>query len=347
MTSHPPHLTGITRDALAELLGEPERPSTTRAHAFLRHLWRPGGDLSSLPARVPGVTPKALERLTSAASMPRLTEVARRTALDGTLKLLLDADGAPLETVMIPGRGRVTVCVSSQSGCSRDCTFCATAKMGFRRNLSAGEIVAQVLLARAVAPEGLPVRNVVFMGMGEPLDNLDEVVRAVEVLSTPGGLGLSPQHITVSTSGVLPRMEAFVQRSPACLALSLNGTTEAQRQAVMPIEKIWKLSSLLAFMRTHSGSRLFFVEYILMGGLNDALEDAERLCDLLEGIQARVNLIPFNPHPGAPFRRPEPEAVQAFFAHVNGRGLRALVRMPRGDEIAAACGQLQREVLSC
>lgn len=350
MTPHvqtPPSLTGLTLEEMASLLGEEGRPSVTRARALLRHLWRTDADLAPLPERVEGITPRALSRLCAASSMPGLREVARRAAQDGTIKLLLDADGAPLETVMIPGRGRVTVCVSSQSGCSRDCTFCATARMGFRRNLTAGEIVGQVLLARRIAPDHLPVRNVVFMGMGEPLDNLDQVVRAVEVLSTAGGLGLSPHHITVSTSGVLPRMEAFVQRSPACLALSLNGTTEEQRRIVMPIEKVWKLPLLLDFMRKHSGSRLFFIEYILMGGLNDRLEDAERLCTLLEGIQARVNLIPFNPHPGAAFCRPEPAAVQAFFAHVNARGVRALVRMPRGDDIAAACGQLHREVLAC
>lgn len=218
--------------------------------------------------------------------------------------------------------------------------------MGFQRNLSAGEIVGQVMMARSVAPPDRPVRNVVFMGMGEPLDNLEQVLRAVEVLSTPGGIGLSPNHITVSTSGVLPRMRAFVARSSAELAISLNGTTEAQREAVMPHNRKWPLADLLSFMREFSASRLFFVEYILMGGFNDRQEDAERLVALMDGLNVRINLIPFNPHPGSGFGRSTPEAVQAFFAHLNGAGLRALVRTPRGDDIAAACGQLQRQVAS-
>jgi len=336
-------LTGLTLDELAELLGEPGRPSPTRALALLRWLWRPDADLSPLPERLEGVSHPVLARLKAQIPPADVVEVARQVASDGTIKLLLNASGFPIETVMIPGSGRTTVCVSSQSGCSRDCNFCATAKMGFKRNLSAGEIVAQVLLARRVAPPDRPLRNVVFMGMGEPLDNLDQVVQAVAVLTTPGGIGLSPNHITVSTSGVLPRMRLFVERSKASLALSLNGTTEAQRKTVMPIESRWGLPELLAFMREWSDRRLFFVEYILMGGFNDQPEDARRLVALMEGLNVRVNLIPFNPHPGAAYRRPDPQDVQAFFEILNGAGVRALVRIPRGDDIAAACGQLSRK----
>lgn len=340
----PQTLTDLTHDELAQLLGEPNRPSSTRAKALLRWLWRPGAQLEPLPERLAGVSHHAIRPLRERLLPPPIHEVARQVAADGTIKLLLNSQGAPFETVMIPGRGRTTICVSSQSGCTRTCTFCATAKMGFQRNLRAGEIVAQVMLARAVAPPDRPVRNVVFMGMGEPLDNLEQVLRAVDVLSTPGGIGLSPNHITVSTSGVLPRMRAFVERSSAELAISLNGTTEEQREVVMPHNRKWPLAELLRFMREYSPTRLFFVEYILMGGFNDRLEDAERLVQLMAGLNVRINLIPFNPHPGSGFERSTPEAVQAFFAHLNGAGLRALVRTPRGDDIAAACGQLQRQV---
>lgn len=336
-------LTGLRQDELAERLGEEGRPSPTRALALLKWMWRPEADLSPLPERIEGVSRHVLQKLRAEVPPPDLVEVGRQVASDGTIKLLLNASGYPIETVMIPGQGRTTVCVSSQSGCSRDCNFCATAKMGFKRNLSAGEIVGQVLLARNVAPPDRPLRNIVFMGMGEPLDNIDEVVHAVEVLTTPGGIGLSPNHITVSTSGVLPRMRKFVERSKASLALSLNGTTEEQRMEVMPIESRWHLPELLAFMREWSDRRLFFVEYILMGGFNDSEADAERLVGLMEGLNVRVNLIPFNPHEGAPYQRPTPESVQRFFEIVNGAGIRALVRMPRGDDIAAACGQLSRK----
>jgi 23S rRNA (adenine2503-C2)-methyltransferase len=337
----PPTLTGLSTRDLAALLGDGDRPSTARARALLHWLWRPGATLSPLPERIEGLAGHALERLRETVSLPDVREVTRQVAADGTIKLLLSAGGQPIESVMIPGKGRTTICVSSQSGCTRDCTFCATAKMGFRRNLPAGEIVAQVMLARAIAPPDLPVRNVVFMGMGEPLDNLEEVVQAVEVLCSPGGIGLSPNHVTVSTSGVLPRMKKFVERCEANLAISINGSNEAQRREAMPIDRKWPLPQLIAFMAEHP-ERLFFVEYILMGGFNDAPEDAERLAGLMAGLNVRVNLIPFNPHPGARFQRPEPARVQTFFEVLNGRSIRTMVRTPRGDDIAAACGQLQR-----
>jgi 23S rRNA (adenine2503-C2)-methyltransferase len=341
----PPTLTGLRPQELALLLGEEGRPSPTRANAFLRWLWQPRLEAPWLefPQGVEGVSKAVVRRLHEQVSLPDISETTREVASDGTIKLLLSASGAPIECVMIPGRGRTTVCVSSQSGCTRDCTFCATARMGFRRNLQAGEIVAQVMLARTVAPPDRPVRNIVFMGMGEPLDNLEEVLRAVDVLTAPAGAGLAPSHITVSTSGVLPRMRAFVERCPAQLALSLNGTTEAQRREAMPIDKKWPLPTLLEFLREYSDRRMFFIEYILMGGFNDSLEDAARLVELMRGLNVRINLIPFNPHPGTRFERPEPAQVQAFFEHLNANAIRTMVRIPRGDDIAAACGQLHRK----
>jgi len=334
-------LTGMTRRELAALLGDPGRPSDPRAKALLRWLWGLEGGLRPLPERLPGVAREAWDRARPQLSMPAVVEVARQAAADGTIKLLLACQGAPVECVMIPARGRTTLCVSSQSGCTRHCRFCATAQMGFQRNLEAGEIVAQVLMARALAPPDRPVRNVVFMGMGEPLDNLEPVVRAVAVLTEPVGAGLSPRHITVSTSGVLPRMQEFLEASPACLALSLNGTTEAQRAAVMPIEKKWSLPRLLELIRANP-ERLFFIEYILMGGFNDSEADVQRLISLMTGLNVRVNLIPFNPHPGASQRRPEADRVQRFFEVLQQAGIRTMVRRSRGEEIAAACGQLSR-----
>ncbi len=331
----------MTAEELAVRLGRPGKPSPARANALLRWAWcnsRP----FSLPDRLEGVTARVLDGLRAQSSPLQVTESARAVAKDGTVKLLLELEGSPVETVMIPGKGRVTVCVSSQSGCSRQCAFCATARMGFRRNLTAAEMIAQVLAARAVAPPGLPLRNVVFMGMGEPMDNLEAVVRAVAVLGEPSGAAVSPAHVTVSTCGVLPAMERFVSRCAAGLAVSLNATTDRQRQQIMPAGARWPIADLLSFFSRHGKTRIFFVEYILLGGFNDAGADAERLADLLDGLPVRVNLIPLNQFDGAPWPTPGGERVQHFFSLLNARGIRTMVRQPRGAGIAAACGQLYR-----
>ena len=337
-------MTALTLDEAAGLFGEPGKPSMSRARAFMRWLWREADGLQALPQQIDGISRRALARLQGKVVPPNIAESQRQHAADGTIKLLFSADGHPVESVMIPGRGRATLCISSQSGCSRKCAFCATAMMGFRRNLTAGEIVAQVLLARACAPKDLPVRNVVFMGMGEPMDNLEPVLHAIDVLSTPCGPAVSPSHITVSTCGVLPTMRTFVARCNACLAISLNGTTEAQRRAIMPVDRKWSIDELLSFIREHGDRRLFFIEYILMKGLNDALDDARRLIRLLEGLQVRVNLIPFNPHPDSTFSAPSPDTTRAFFEILNQAGVPTMVRQPRGQDIAAACGQLYRRI---
>lgn len=337
-----PSLIGLRLAELAEILGDEGRPSETRARTLLRWLWRPGATLSPLPERLEGVSRQALRKLRERARQPDVRQIDQQRSQDGTVKLLLSSRGHPFETVMIPGRGRTTLCISSQSGCTRFCRFCATATMGFRANLTAGEIVAQVLLARNLAPADVPLRNVVFMGMGEPLDNFREVVRAVDVLCTPGGAGLSPGHVTVSTSGVLPAMARFVARSDACLAISLNGTSDEQRRSIMPLDSRWPIDALAAFVAEHGTGRVFFIEYVLLHDFNDGLEDARRLAGLLKGLNVRVNLIPYNPHPDSPFERPTEARLQMFFDHLNSRSIRTLVRLPRGQDIAAACGQLRR-----
>ena len=275
--------------------------------------------------------------------MPHLSLKRAHISEDGTTKLLLDAGNAPLETVVIPTERRTTVCVSSQSGCARGCTFCATAKMGLGRNLTAGEIVAQVVLATNYAPASVPVRNVVFMGMGEPMDNLDEVLRAIDIMTEDAGLGLGARFITVSSVGVLPKMEEFVRRSRARLAISLNATSDETRGEIMPVNRRWDIHELLDFIdRWATEDRPILVEYILMAGVNDSLVDAQRLSQMMGGMAVRMNLIPLNPHPGSPFERPTPESVDVFHRFLVSEGMAAFVRKPRGDEIAAACGQLNR-----
>jgi 23S rRNA (adenine2503-C2)-methyltransferase len=263
---------------------------------------------------------------------------------DGTTKYAIELSGTSVETVRIPSKTRSTVCISSQAGCSRRCVFCATKELGFIRHLKAEEMVAQYLVARAEAPAHQPARNVVFMGMGEPFDNLDEVLRAVELLTQAPAPMLRAESVTVSTSGVLPGLKRFLAESKAALALSLNATTDEVRARVMPHTKTWPIATLLGELRADAQRRRrprdTFIEYVLFNGVNDTDEDADRLVRLLEGIPSRINVIPYNPYPGTSLETPPTARVVRFFERVVKQGALCLVRWPRGREIAAACGQL-------
>jgi 23S rRNA (adenine2503-C2)-methyltransferase len=211
--------------------------------------------------------------------------------------------------------------------------------------LKAEEMLAQFFLLRHLKPDA--VRNVVFMGMGEPMDNLDEVLRAVQVLTQSGGPCLRAQKVTVSTSGILPGMRRFLAESQASLALSLNATTEEQRSRLMPQNRLWPMGELLALLRHHGKlqpRREHFVVYVLLEGINDGDEDARRLVRLLQDIPVRVNLIPFNAHEAGALRAPRTERLKAFWQQLVQSGVRCLVRWPRGEEVAAACGQLRRSI---
>jgi 23S rRNA (adenine2503-C2)-methyltransferase len=334
-----PQWPGLRVDALAQMLG-----SRTRAHAALRWLYGCASPPPVLPAALSGVKREFWTRFLAACDWTWPKTLARHAARDGTVKYALGfGPRVEVETVLIPGQGRSTVCISSQAGCTRDCGFCATAQLRFVRNLTASEMVAQFLRARGEANAGAPARNVVFMGMGEPMDNLDEVLDAVEVLTQLPAPGLAAGHITVSTSGVLPGMRRFLRECRAHLALSLNGTTDEQREQLMPQTRTWPIRSLLKALREHAAfqpGRRSFIEYVLFEGVNDSEEDATRLIALLEGIPARVNLIPHNPTPLVALRPPSRARVLAFQDIVHRGGVRALVRWPRGQDIAAACGQL-------
>jgi 23S rRNA (adenine2503-C2)-methyltransferase len=330
--------TGLALDDLADRLG-----SRTRALAARKWLFSARRVPAALPERVPGVGVRAWAALREGAPLPGWTILDRRRAADGTTKLAIDLSGASVETVLIPGRGRSTVCVSSQAGCTRHCRFCATATLGFARHLGAGEIVLQYLLARGDAPSGAPARNVVFMGMGEPLDNLDAVLAAVDRLTDEGAPRLAARNVTVSTSGIVPGMRRFLRESPAQLALSLNATTDAQRERLMPHNRVWPLAALLDVLRedhARGTGRRYFIEYVLWEGVNDQNADADRLVALLAGLPAHVNLIPHNAFAGSALRAPAPARVRAFQRLVHESGVRCLVRWPRGQDIAAACGQL-------
>lgn len=262
---------------------------------------------------------------------------------DKTRKLLFRlADGAAIESVLIPEPPRLTLCVSSQAGCGMGCLFCATARLGLRRNLTVAELVAQVLAAQDLLKPGERITNIVFMGMGEPLANYDNLVEALEVLLADWGLDLSGRRITISTVGLLPQMIRLVRETPVQLAVSLTGTSEEQRSALMPVNRRYSLAALLETCRTlplPQRRRITF-EYVLLAGVNDGVADADRLAALLRGIRAKVNLIPFNPFPGAPFDRPADHVVERFRERLLARNLFASVRRSRGLDVQAACGQL-------
>ncbi len=330
-------------DALAATVGDlkPLLGSASRALALRRALL--AGPLVALPPKVPGVAESVLDPLRGALALPSARIVSTLEALDGTTKWAMEfGDGQSAETVLIPSRTRGTVCVSSQSGCTRACAFCATATLGFRRNLTAGEIVHQYLIARdAAAKAGLEASNVVFMGMGEPLDNLAAVLMAVRSL-TDVFPGLSPRRVTVSTSGVVPRMGRFLRESRASLALSLNASDDETRSRIMPHNKTWPLASIMNVLReaTADRPRRFFVEYVQLPGVNDAAADAIRIAALLQGLDVHVNVIPHNPFPGSPFRSPPREETLRFHAQIKAQGLTGIIRWPRGRDVAGACGQL-------
>lgn len=263
------------------------------------------------------------------------------TSRDGTEKYLFRLDdGESVETVRIPmDNDRSTICVSTQVGCAMQCEFCLTGQFGLTRNLETAEIVNQVCGAMKRGP----VNNIVFMGMGEPLHNLDHVVSALKIIYAEAGLDFSPRKVTVSTSGLVPEMREFGTRIRANLAVSLNATTDAVRDQLMPINKRYPLKVLMAACRDFPmppGQRITF-EYILISGVNDSLDDAKRLVKLLHGVRAKVNLISFNEHEGSSFKSPDKKAVEVFQRYLLDRDIVAVRRASKGQDISAACGQLK------
>ena len=316
-----------------------------RAAQIYRAIYREKvGDLiqiSTLPSRV-------RSELAAHAELG-LPELDRRyESVDGTRRYLLRlSDGRTVETVLMPEGDRDTVCISSQVGCPVDCKFCMTALMGLERSLTAGEIVGQVLFV--ARDNGLLAENkrfnIVMMGMGEPLLNLPAVLKATRILCDPGAVGMSERRITVSTSGIIPKIaelgEAEVRPK---LAISLNASTEEQRQELMPITRKWHLKDLIEACRSYplrTWEKLTF-EYVLLGGVNDSDADARRVVKLLVNLKCKVNLIALNPGPGIPYVTPSPERVASFQQEIVRRGIPCFIRKPRGLDIFAACGQLKR-----
>ncbi len=290
------------------------------------------------------------QQLEEVATVQSLTCQATETAADGTKKFLFRLfDDSCVETVLIPEPKRLTLCLSTQVGCRQGCRFCVTGRQGFHRNLKVGEIVDQVVqVQKHVDREQRRISNIVFMGMGEPLDNLDVLVKAIEILKYDDGLQFSSRRITVSTCGLVPGMEKLGAQADVCLAISLNATEDETRSRLMPINRRYNLKTLLSACRRFPlkrRSRITF-EYILLKDLNDRLADAVRLVKLLKPLKSKINLIPFNEHPDLPYQRPTDEQISAFQAILLDSGMTSIIRKSKGADISAACGQLRGKVLA-
>lgn len=294
------------------------------------------------------------EKLAEIAEIREPEIITERVSEDGTRKWLIKAaSGSAVETVFIPEEGRGTLCVSSQVGCALDCSFCSTGKQGFNSNLTAAEIIGQLRIAvrrlAAVYPErSRVVTNVVMMGMGEPLLNFPNVTRAVDIMMDDNGYGISKRKVTISTSGVVPAIYKLAETTDASLAISLHAPNDELRNQLVPINKKYPIAELLAACRRYTENfgekRTVTIEYTLLAGVNDAPHHAEELAQLLADFPCKINLIPFNPFPGAGYQRPSMISVRKFQDRLVKAGHSVTVRTTRGEDIQAACGQLVGEV---
>jgi 23S rRNA (adenine2503-C2)-methyltransferase len=335
-------LIGLEMPEIQQILGTGQPPFRARQVYQALYSWKVNDiqAISNLPRDL-------RDRLSAEFTIGLPAEQSHFDSRDGTRRYLLTlADGKTIETVLMPEEGRDTICISSQVGCPVDCQFCLTALMGLERNLTAGEIAGQVLFvaaAHGLDPASSQL-NVVMMGMGEPLLNVQNVLKASRILCDPDGVGMSPRRITVSTAGIIPKIAEFAEEpNRPKLAISLNASNEEQRRELMPITRKWHLKDLIEACRTYPlrpWEKLTF-EYVLLKGVNDTDADARRVVKLLANLRCMVNLIAWNPGPGIPYERPDDERVESFQQIVR-RSVPCFVRKPRGLDIYAACGQLKR-----
>ncbi|MBG1233523.1 23S rRNA (adenine(2503)-C(2))-methyltransferase RlmN [Aestuariivirga litoralis] len=359
-------LVGLSREQLTEILGEvgvPEKQRRMRMRQLWHWIYNRGYTEFS---RMTDISKDMQRKLDEMFVIGRPEVVTEQISSDGTRKWLLrlapDERGQrhEIETVYIPEEDRGTLCISSQVGCTLTCTFCHTGTQKLVRNLTAGEIAGQIMLARDKIKDwpadleanpqppssGRYVTNVVLMGMGEPLYNFDNVKGAIDIASDGEGLSLSKRRITLSTSGVVPEIVRAGDEIGSSLAISLHGTTDEVRNKLVPLNKKYPIKELLEACRNYPGSsnaRRITFEYVMLKGVNDTKEDAKRLVQLLKGIPAKVNLIPFNPWPGTAYECSEWDVIEAFAEILNNAGYASPVRTPRGRDIMAACGQLKSE----
>jgi 23S rRNA (adenine2503-C2)-methyltransferase len=338
------NLLGLERAALTRFFAEQgEKPFRARQ---LLHWVHQAGENDF--ARMSDLARPLREKLTERACIEAPQIVGDSRADDGTRKWLIKVDDAnAVEAVFIPQTGRGTLCVSSQAGCVLDCAFCATGKQGFNRNLSSAEIIGQLWLANRLLEGDRPVTNVVMMGMGEPLLNLDNVIPALRLMLDDDAYGLSRRRVTVSTSGVVPEMERLRDECPVALAVSLHAPNDELRDRLVPVNRRYPLGELIAACNRYleKAPRDFITfEYVMLEGVNDADAHARELVRLAARIRCKFNLIPFNPFPSSEFRRSGAERIRRFAEILQRGGLTVTTRKTRGDDIAAACGQLAGDV---
>ena len=337
----PPHnLLNCDRDVLADFFKRRGHPAYRAVQVF-RRLHR-----GQEPPLIFSDLPKPLrEELHSETCCPPMPVVADNTAADEVRKWLFAAGDDRIEAVLIPEGARRTLCVSTQAGCALGCRFCLTGRQGFSRNLSAAEIVGQLRQANAL--HSMPMTNVVMMGMGEPLLNLENVLPALRIMTDPHGYALSPRRVTVSTAGIVPAMSRLTDETNTSLAVSLHAAADSLRDSLMPINRKYPLSSLLAACRRHLRVRpraLITFEYVMLDGVNDSPACARDLIRLTAGLRCKINLIPFNSFEGAPFSCSPRAAILSFRDLLMKSRRMTTIRRTRGDDILAACGQLAGQV---
>ena len=328
----------LSFEELRAVLAEDNEPAY-RAEQVFAWLYRRG---ASSFAEFTDLPRPLRDRLAARFSLRPLEAAEVRRSADGTTKTLFRlSDGWNIETVFIPSGARRTICLSTQAGCKFSCAFCASGRGGFHRHLRPGEILGQVLHFRSGPDAGWT--NLVFMGMGEPLDNLDNVERVLRVLNDPRGCGFAARRMTVSTCGLVPGIERFARIDLQInLSISLHAADDETRNRLMPVNRRYPLAELISACEDYlaAGGRKITFEYVLLKGVNDRPADAERLARLARRLGAKVNLIAFSPVAGLPFERPDPEAVAAFAGRLRNKGIAVTVRSSKGSDIQAACGQL-------
>ena len=344
------NLLNCDRAGLAEHL-ESRGEKSFRARQLIRWIYKRGASdfsqMSDLSEKLRATLADEFE------FAPPLKLIADSRAFDGTRKFLFDVgDGQAVESVLIPSARRMTLCISTQAGCALACQFCHTGMQGFVRNLSAAEIIGQLQFANSSLGGGR-VTNVVMMGMGEPLLNLENAAVALRLMTDADGLGLSRRRVTVSTAGIVPAIDRLRDECPVALAVSLHASRDDLRSELMPINRKYPLSELMSACRRYLGldgesraaPRDFITfEYVMLKGVNDSINDADDLAELIKDIPCKINLIPFNPFIGADFSASSPSAIRSFRDCLSAKGIVTTIRKTRGDDIAAACGQLAGQV---
>ncbi|HYG25720.1 MAG TPA: 23S rRNA (adenine(2503)-C(2))-methyltransferase RlmN [Caulobacteraceae bacterium] len=351
----PVNLTGLTRGQLSAALVDGGVVEPAKAKMRTGQIWRWVQHFGVTDfERMTDIDKATRARLAERFTLARPEVIERQVSRDGTRKWLIRmGPGIEVESVFIPGVGRAgALCVSSQVGCTLNCTFCHTGTQPLVRNLTAAEIVHQVQVCRddlgewPSPKEDRQLSNIVFMGMGEPLYNLDAVANAMDIISDNEGIALSRRRITVSTSGVVPELKGLGERTQAMLAISLHATNDELREKLVPLNRKYPIAQLMRAIRDYPGlsnARRVTFEYVMLKGVNDSPADARALVKLVQGIPAKINLIPFNPWPGSPYECSDWGTIETFAAILNRAGYASPIRTPRGRDILAACGQLKSE----